>query len=162
VDSSSGAIGTAVNNAIVALVEIIAAAPADQETRQKWLERLFEAHAEDQIPYIEQLADHWGKLCVTADLASRWADELIGMTRLAVSSDKEVFRHFHGTSACLSALYSAGRYDELIDILTPDELLSAKVSTVNAHYTGREIINQMWEAVYSLGFKGGKTAELGH
>jgi len=50
VDSSSGAIGTAVGNAVVALIEIIAAAPADQETREKWLERLFEAHAEDRIP----------------------------------------------------------------------------------------------------------------
>ena len=40
VDSSSGAIGTAVNNAIAALVEIIGAAPADEDTRAKWLERL--------------------------------------------------------------------------------------------------------------------------
>ena len=117
VDSSSGAIGTAVNNAITALVEIIAAAPADQKTRQKWLERLFEAHAEDQIPYIEQVADHWGDLCVTLDLASHWVDELIGITRLAISPDKEVRGHFHGTSACLSALYTADRHDELIDLL---------------------------------------------
>ena len=101
VDSSSGAIGTAVGNAIVALVEIIAAAPADRKTRQKWLERLFDAHAEDQIPYIERLADHWGELCVTPDLAFHWADELIGITRLAISPDKDVRGHFHGTSACL-------------------------------------------------------------
>jgi hypothetical protein len=40
VDSSSGAIGTAVNNAINALVPIIAKAPADDELRDKWLERL--------------------------------------------------------------------------------------------------------------------------
>jgi len=53
VDSSSGAIGTAVNNAISALVKIIAAAPALAATREKWLERLFEAHAADAIPYIE-------------------------------------------------------------------------------------------------------------
>jgi hypothetical protein len=61
VDSSSGAIGTAVNNAIATLVPLIAGAPADAKTRATWLERLFGAHAEDQIPYIESLADHWGE-----------------------------------------------------------------------------------------------------
>ena len=45
VDSSSGAIGTAVNHAIEALVAIIASAPADATTRAGWLERLWEAHA---------------------------------------------------------------------------------------------------------------------
>src|SRR5437867_6483639 len=43
VDSSSGAIGSAVNNALAELVPIIANAPADVKTRDAWLERLFEA-----------------------------------------------------------------------------------------------------------------------
>jgi len=60
VDTSSGAIGTAVNRAVMDLVEIIAFAPADANTRGVWLERLFAAHAEDRIPYIERLADYWG------------------------------------------------------------------------------------------------------
>ena len=81
VDSSSGAIGTAVNNAVVALVEIIASAPADQKLRQKWLERLFEAHADDEIPYIELLADHWGELCVTPE---RFVTKILGR-RLGLS-----------------------------------------------------------------------------
>ena len=51
VDSSSGAIGTAVNNAIAELVPIIAEAPADETTRAAWLERLFDAHGADQIPH---------------------------------------------------------------------------------------------------------------
>jgi hypothetical protein len=62
VDSSSGAIGTAVNRAIGELVPIIAGASADARTRDAWLERLWEAHANDDIPYIEWLADHWGEL----------------------------------------------------------------------------------------------------
>jgi len=53
VDSSSGAIGTAVNRAIEALVSIISAAHVSIAVREKWLERLYEAHADDQIPYIE-------------------------------------------------------------------------------------------------------------
>jgi hypothetical protein len=56
VDSSSGAIGTAVNNAIAELVPLIAGAPADSCTREIWLERLWGAHAADQIPYIERLS----------------------------------------------------------------------------------------------------------
>ncbi len=60
VDSSSGAIGTAVNRAIAALVPIIAAAPATREQRDAWLERLWQAYEEDEIPYIEALGDRWG------------------------------------------------------------------------------------------------------
>lgn len=59
VDSSSGAIGTAVNNAIVALVKLIASTPADAKTREKWLERLWDAYQDDEIPYIELLGDYW-------------------------------------------------------------------------------------------------------
>jgi hypothetical protein len=40
IDSSSGAIGTAVNNAIEKLTPIIATAPADDKLRHRWLERL--------------------------------------------------------------------------------------------------------------------------
>ncbi len=65
VDSSSGAIGTAVNNAIATLVPIIAGAQADDATRDKWLERLWHAVEEDDIPYIELLPEYWGELCAT-------------------------------------------------------------------------------------------------
>jgi hypothetical protein len=72
VDSSSGAIGAAVNRAIEELVGVIAAAPADVKTREAWLERLYEALAADGIPHIELLADYWGELCVAKEIASRW------------------------------------------------------------------------------------------
>ncbi len=65
VDSSSGTIGTAVNNAIAELISVIAAAPADPQTREAWLERLWDAHEADQIPYIERLADYWAELCAS-------------------------------------------------------------------------------------------------
>ena len=120
VDSSSGAIGRAVNHTIAELVPVIVAAPTDASTRAAWLERLFDAHSADQMPYIERLADYWGELCGTAEVASTWADRLIGITRLALSPDKTVRGYFHGTSACLSALFSAGRYDELIELVRGD------------------------------------------
>ena len=58
VDSSSGALGSAVNGAIEALVPIIAAASVPRKVREQWLERLYEAHEADGIPYIEILTDH--------------------------------------------------------------------------------------------------------
>ncbi len=117
VDSSSGAMGTAVNNAVAELVPIIAGAPAGPETRGGWLERLWEAHAADQIPYIESLADFWGELCASKKAASAWADRLVDITRTALSPDRNLRGHFHGTSACLSALFRAGRYGEIVEIL---------------------------------------------
>jgi len=122
VDSSSGAIGTAVNHAIAELVPIVAGAPADPATREAWLERLWAAHEADEIPYIESLADYWGELCASKEVASAWADRLIGITRLALSSDKSVRGHFHGTAACLSALHQAGRYQEILDLLQADAI----------------------------------------
>lgn len=117
VDSSSGAIGTAVNRAIDDLVPLVAAAPADATTRDTWLERLWEAHANDQIPYVERLGDHWGELCASPERAAAWADRLIGIVRMAWSPDPERRGFFHGTSACLSLLLAAGRYQELLELL---------------------------------------------
>ncbi len=117
VDSSSGAIGTAVNKAIEALVPIIAGAPAESETREAWLERLWDAYQEDVIPYIELLGDHWGDLCASPVVASHWADNLIGICRMAWSPDPSLRGFFNGTTICLSALLAAGRHQELLDLL---------------------------------------------
>ena len=132
IDSSSGAIGSAVNGAIAELVPLIAAAPVQLKVRQKWLERLFVAHAEDQVPYIEWLTDFWGELCWSTELASHWADELLDITRLALSPDRTLRGHYHGTSACLSSLYRAGRFDELLDILATEEFWPDKRWAVKA------------------------------
>src|SRR5262249_57051208 len=67
VDSSSGAIGTAVNRAIETLVPIVAQAPTNDNLRDKWLERLWSAIEDDGIPLIELLPDRRGKLCVTPE-----------------------------------------------------------------------------------------------
>src|SRR5215813_6478053 len=85
VDSSSGAIGTAVNRAIETLVPIVTQAPASDNLRDRWLERLWCAIEDDAMPYIELLPDRWGELCVTPKLASRWADRFIDVVRLSWS-----------------------------------------------------------------------------
>jgi hypothetical protein len=122
VDSSSGAIGTTVNNAIDQLVPIITKAAVAPKTREVWLDRLWEAHANEQIPYIELLADHWGDMCASPEVASLWADRLMGVVRMAWSADPALRGFFHGTPACLSALYRAGRHDELLELLRHDTL----------------------------------------
>lgn len=100
--------------------------------RGAWLERLFEAHRADQLPYIERLADHWGELCASKEVASAWADKLVGITVMALSPDKNLRGHFHGTSACLSALYRAERFDELVDLLRVDAIWPYKQWAVRA------------------------------
>jgi len=54
------------------------------------------------------------------------------VTRLALSPDKDVRGYFHGTSACLSALFSAGRYDELIELVQGDKFWPHKRWAVKA------------------------------
>jgi hypothetical protein len=132
VDSSSGAIGTAVNNAIAQLVPIIVDAPADATTREKWLERLWEAYQADEMPYIEQLGDYWGELCASKELAAAWANRLLGITRLALSPDTSVRGFFCGTSACLSALYRAERYQEIVELVGEQESWPYKSWAVKA------------------------------
>ncbi len=116
VDSSSGAIGGVVNQAITVLVGIIAAAEVDDATRDRWLERLWNAVEQDDIPYLELLPEYWGTLCVTASRAGRWADQFIYITREVFTAPACGF--FKGTTACLSALFAAQRYAELLDLLS--------------------------------------------
>ena len=121
VDSSSGALGSATYSAVDALVPIIAAAPVSDAVRAKWLDRLFEAIQEDDPPYLESLGDHWGELCVTPERASCWADMLLPtLKRVAGERKRGVFAWFKGTDLCYSALFRAGRHDELLDLLAAD------------------------------------------
>jgi hypothetical protein len=115
VDSSSGALGSAVNKAIAKLVQVIAKADADPAQRQGWLQRLWQALQDDDIPYLEALGDYWGELCVTPALATQWADEL--MPPLQRNWRQKGSGYFKGTSACLSSLLAAGRHQELLTLI---------------------------------------------
>jgi hypothetical protein len=117
IDSSSGAIGSAVNRAIDELAIIIVAAPVGPDQRATWLERLYEAHADDQVPYIECLGDYWGELCVFPELASEWADRLLGLTEMSWRPGPAHHGYFSGTIMCLSALLHAGRHEQLLALI---------------------------------------------
>ena len=69
------------------------------------------------MPYIELLPDHWGELCVTPERASRWADRFIEGVRMSWHPDLPRGGYFKGTPACLSALYAAGRHEDLLNLL---------------------------------------------
>ena len=119
IDSSSGAIGTAANRTLDSLIDIIIAAPADESTVAKWLERLWQAYEEDGYGYLSGLAGRWGELCRTPELASKQADTFIWIVRRcwAESADRSRYGYYNGTEACLSCLLAAGRYQELLDLL---------------------------------------------
>jgi hypothetical protein len=117
VDSSSGALGLAVGKAIETLVPLIVTAEVEPKLRQRWLERLWQALQDDEMPYIELLGEYWGDLCVTPELASHWADEFIPAVESLWSLNAPGHDYFKGTSACLSALFAADRYDELLALI---------------------------------------------
>ena len=121
IDSSSGALGNATYAAVRELVPLISSAPVDTATRSKWLDRLFQAIQEDDPPCIEELGEHWGDLCATSELASNWADQLLP-TQRSVLRDRQsgTYAFFSGTTLCYSALFKAGRHDELLELLAMD------------------------------------------
>lgn len=116
VDSSSGALGSAVNKTLDAMMPILVNAPADEKTRDKWLDRLWRAMEDDGVDYLSPVGDHWGELCGSPEVAGRWADELVSTLR-SCWSDPNPGGYFHGTTACLSCLFTTGRYAELLDLL---------------------------------------------
>ncbi len=116
IDTSSGALGSAVNKALEGLMPIIVKAPADENTRNKWLDRLWRAMEDDGVEYLGLVGDRWGEICGSPGVAGRWADDLVSTLR-SCWSDPNPGRYFHGTTACLSCLLAAGRYQELLELL---------------------------------------------
>jgi hypothetical protein len=58
----------------------------DATTRERWIERLWEAYQADEMPYMEPLGDYWGQLCASKELAAAWANGLLSSARLALSA----------------------------------------------------------------------------
>ncbi len=116
VDSSSGALGSAVNKTLGDLIPIVVNAPADEKTRSNWLDRLWQAMEDDGVDYLTPVGDRWGELCDSPEVAGRWADELVSTLR-SCWSDPNPGSYFHGATACLSCLLTTGRYGELLDLL---------------------------------------------
>lgn len=69
IDTSSGALGSAVNKALDDLIPVVVKAPVDKSIRDKWLERLWQAMADDGVDYLGPVGDRWGELCGSANVA---------------------------------------------------------------------------------------------
>lgn len=116
IDSSSGALGSAVFRTLEELIPLLIAAPAEPATRRKWLTRLFEAVQNDGVDYLSPLEDRWGEIAQYPELLNEYANLMIGMVRRAWA-DHKTFSHVTGTSICLSCLLELGRYDDLQELL---------------------------------------------
>jgi len=116
VDTSSGALGGAVYGAQEELLPLAISAPADRKTRDKWLDRLWQAIEDDGVHYLSPVGERWGELCASREVASHWADRFIGLVR-ADWSDPQSRNYVRGTTVCLSSLLAAGRHEELLELL---------------------------------------------
>jgi hypothetical protein len=116
IDTSSGALGGAVYWTQQELLPITIEAPVDRKTRDKWLDRLWQAIQDDGVEYPSAVEDRWGDLCCSRDVASHWADQFVGLLRTAWS-DPRPGNYVRGTSVCLSSLLAAGRHQELLEVL---------------------------------------------
>src|ERR1019366_4750293 len=103
IDTSSGALGSAVYWTQEELLPIAISAPADRKTRDGWLARLWQAIEEDGVDYLAVVGDRWGELSGSREVASIWADRFLSLVR-AAWSDPRPGGYVHGSSACLSSL----------------------------------------------------------
>jgi hypothetical protein len=115
IDSSSGALGTAMHNTIDSLIPFIIKADWDIITRAKQLDKLYEAIIEDGWGTFDGLRDYWGQICVYPELANIWADRLIDDVKKVFSKQGSSF--FIGSDMCLSCLLYTKRYQELQTLL---------------------------------------------
>lgn len=120
IDTSSGALGGAENWALGELIPVIATAPADVKTRDRWLDRLWQAIQDDGVSYLWLVEERWNDLCASAEVASRWADEILPLLR-RVWSEARPGDFVSGTDLCLYSLLAAGRHQELLDVLALKE-----------------------------------------
>ncbi|WP_295459222.1 hypothetical protein [uncultured Thiodictyon sp.] len=115
VDTSSGSLGNAVNKTVHELLDLLLTVPADDQTWEHWLDRLWSAVEEDGVDYLSEVVERWGELCRTPERASRAADDWVSVVRLSWSPEHHGY--FRGTTGCLSCLLATGRYQELLDLI---------------------------------------------
>ena len=116
IDTSSGALGNAVDRTLKELLPVLIDAPADEPIRAKWLEQLRQAILDDGVDYLAPIADRFGQIAVFPSLMNLHADRDLDMLE-AVWSDHASFAHVTTGTLTLSCLLEAGRYDELLALL---------------------------------------------
>ena len=123
--------------------------PAKRNTRN-WREK----KGEDNSPKSEV-----ARIKANID-AIKLSKEILNEGREATQAEKAILAQWTGWGGLGSAfnVYSAP-YATLRVLLTEDELREANESRLTAYYTPAKIIDQIWDAVSALGFKGGNILE---
>ena len=114
IDTSSGSLGNAVCYAMEKLLPIVIDAPADLPTRQHWLDILWEVLQNDGVDYVSLISDYWGELSGYKEEASRRADEFLWIVKREWESNHSIV---HYDVACLSALFYADRFEEVLALI---------------------------------------------
>ena len=123
--------------------------PAKRNTRN-WREK----KGEDNSPKSEAT-----RIKANID-AIKLSKEILNEGREATQAEKAILAQWTGWGGLGAAFneYSAP-YATLRMLLTEDELREANESRLTAYYTPAKIIDQIWDAVSALGFKGGNILE---
>lgn len=99
--------------------------------------------------------------------AIRLVKQLGAEEREATTAEKTVLEQFTGWGG-LSSVFKEGNayFNELQELLTPEEYEAARASTTTSFYTPPEIVSSVWDMIERLGFAGGSVLEpsagIGH
>lgn len=116
IDTSSGALGAAVRRTQEHLLPILIEAPADEQLRAAWLERLRAAILDDGVDYLAPISERFGEIAAFETLQNAHADRDLDLVR-ASWSDHARFSHVPTATLTLSCLLEAGRHEELLALL---------------------------------------------
>jgi hypothetical protein len=116
IDTSTGALGTAVYRTLTDLVQVLIAAAAPEPARAKWLERLRTAIEDDGVQYLQPISDRFGEIAVYRNLQNMHADRDLDMIRSAWA-DHSSFAFVATATLTLSCLLEAARYEELTELV---------------------------------------------
>lgn len=113
----------------------------------------------------ENLGEGGAKTKYRANVAAiRTLKEIEAENRLATSEEQQILSQYVGWGGLKNAFEDfhddwKNEYNELKELLTPEEYAAASASVLNAHYTSPTVISAMYEALKSNGFIGGKILE---
>lgn len=116
IDTSSGALGTAVARTLEDLAPILIEAPADETTRAAWAERLRTAILDDGVDYLAPLADRFGEIARVPAVINDHADRDLDLIA-AAWADHTRFSHVPTGTLTMSCLLEAGRHHELLALV---------------------------------------------
>lgn len=114
------------------------------------------------------IAPHGEVSKIKANLSAiRLVKQLGAEEREATTAEKTVLEQFTGWGG-LSSVFKEGNayFNELQELLTPEEYEAARASTTTSFYTPPEIVSSVWDMIERLGFAGGSVLEpsagIGH